>query len=218
MEVRLAFLCEGPQDERFLPGIIRRTAEKILQESPRPIDLAEIELIPKNGIGQVEIILNAAREAFGRDILIVHADADSENLDSVLSERIEPGFNLVSESEDQDLCKNLVAITPAYMIENWILADKKKLKENIGTEENDQNLELNFRLAQVENISNPKEKIDKAIRLAFGQQRRRLPLNRPDLYEPKGNEIDLEILEQLPSYQKFQKDLRNQLAELNFLR
>lgn len=221
-EVRIALVCEGVQDQRFLTGIIKRTAERILQKPRRLIDVMDIEIIPrKQNVNQEENILNAAKEAYGRTLLVVHVDADSDTIAEAISNRIQPGLHLVQSTSAQEICKDIIPIIPRRMIENWILADKERLKENIGTDKTNQDLGITYPTNKVENIADPKKKIDEVIRSALsgqtGRKRKRQPIKRESLYEPKGRDLKLEVLAQLPSYQKFVKDLTDKFKELNFL-
>jgi len=222
-DVRVALVCEGPQDVRFLSGIIKRTVEDILQQSPRPIDVADVEIIPrKKGSSQVENIINAAKESLGRTILIVHVDADSDTVKDAIEQRIQPGIEAVEAMDDQEVCKDIVPLVPRRMIENWILADKNQLKENIGTDKEDQALGCDYPLRSVENIATPKRKIEEVIQNALDNQprrrRRRQRIKREDLYEPKGQDIDLEILATISSYKGFKDKLEAKLTALNYLR
>ena len=48
-------------------------------------------------------------------------------------------------------------------------------------------------------------------------KRRRYKLKIGDLYQPLGQKVDLQYLESLPSYQKFQKAVRDVFIKLNYL-
>ena len=77
------------------------------------------------------------------------------------------------------------------MTEAWILADKQLLKQQIGTTLSDTELNLN---KDPESISNPKQAIENAIRIARQNivKRRRRNLGIGELYAPLGQLINSE--------------------------
>ena len=70
-----------------------------------------------------------------------------------------------------------------------------------------------------EQISDPKAVITGAIRIASREKgkRHRNDLNISVLYERLGENISLESLGQLPSFQKFEDNVRNAFRELKYL-
>lgn len=100
-----------------------------------------------------------------------------------------------------------------------MLADKDALKEELRTDKNFKELKLTFPLKQVEKIADPKAKIQQIITIAFQDlSNRRRMVNIGSLYSPLGQKINLDILEQLPSYYKFTENLTNALIKLNYIR
>jgi hypothetical protein len=126
----------------------------------------------------------------------------------------------VQQDKNDEFCRNLVAIVPVQMTEAWMIADKEVLKEELGTQKNNQELGLTFPLKQVEKIADPKSKIQEIIRIAFKDlpTRRRRRIQISSLYSPLGQQVSLDILEQLPSYLKFKESLTNALIELNYIK
>ena len=97
-----------------------------------------------------------------------------------------------------------------------MIADKSLLKDEIGIEKSDTELEIHL---NPEFISNPKEIIENIIRLSkedYTKRKRYKGLNISDLYQIIGQKINLSELEKLTSYMKFKNSLINKLKELNF--
>lgn len=211
------FTTEGSTDVRFLKSIIQRTFEDVASECDSEIEVHDIQHIPTGKETFSEEVLRAANNAFkiGAMILCVHTDADDENDIRAFRERIDPAFQYIIENEN-DICKNLVAIVPVRMTESWMLADKTLFKEEIGTTLSDRKLGLEN---SPEAMSNPKEIIKAAIRIAFENLPRRR--RRPDiteLYLPLGQKVRLQNLSNLPSYQKFKENIRVAFKKLNYLK
>ncbi len=148
-------------------------------------------------------------------VFCVHVDADDSSDENVLETRI----NLLRaelEFHPGNICKNIVPIIPVYMTEAWMLADIPLLKEEIGTKLSDQALGLS---RDPETVADPKGILMSAIRIARENlsKKRRRELSISDLYQPIGQQIRLEALEQLQSYIKFKQSVRDAYKSLNYL-
>jgi len=96
-----------------------------------------------------------------------------------------------------------------------MLADIELIKEEIGTSKSNEILKIT---SKPEEISDPKFKIDEIVRISFEdlhKRRRRIELN--ELYQPIGAKIDLNKLQQIPSYLKFKKGVEEAFKKLNYL-
>ena len=103
-----ALYAEGRTDERFLPIIIQRSAERILLQKGIAItDVLEPMIIKlpqeKTKLKLENRILEAARYAVGFHLLVVHQDADDSKPDKAKQERIMPGFKRVQRRAGADL-------------------------------------------------------------------------------------------------------------------
>lgn len=218
-QVIIGLMTEGTTDQRFLKSVVERTFNEIKFECPVDIDIYDVvEVYCSKGGSFVEKVLEAAHighNSNGIMVLCVQADADGKNLDDTYLNKINPAFEALLEKEG-DLCKNLVAIVPIQETESWMLADKALLKTEIGTNLTDEELGLN---RTPESVANPKEMVANAIRTARLEftKRRRRDLTIADLYLPIGQMIELNKLATLPSYQDFQKNVRNSFERLNLL-
>ncbi len=214
----IGIISEGVTDERFLPNIIRKTFEELAFECNGEIEVYEPELIKKQGNTFIEQVLNAATGNHWINILCVHTDADSSSDKKVFTEKILPAFDKIEKYEKENICKNLVAIVPIQMTEAWMLSDTQLLIDEIGTDKNLQDLELPKALNEIENISDPKNTIENAIRIAFSEQSpRRKRLSLGELYSPISQKVKLSNLKYLSSYNKFRQSSYIALKKLGYI-
>ena len=210
---------EGSTDVRFLSSVVERVLEQVAFDCTGDIETkVEIINIDKSRKDFNQQVLEASKVAsdkFGILLLFVHTDSDSVNDDLIFQSKIIPAQTLLRDQDDS-YCKDIVAIVPIQMTESWMIADKKLLKEEIGIEKSD--TELNIHL-NPELISSPKSVIESIIRLSKEDEtkrKRNKGLNIADLYQIIGQKIELTELEKLPSYLKFRNSLIEKLRELNF--
>ncbi|MBS1251956.1 MAG: hypothetical protein MAG451_00990 [Anaerolineales bacterium] len=182
----LALYAEGRTDERFLPVIIQRTADRILrQNASTMVDV--LEPLPleadQEASSRAERIYSVARKAAGFHALIVHADADAPNPYAALQQRIEPGRQLVREAEG-DCCHELLPIIPVRMTEAWMAADVEAFRQVVGTDLSADQLGFPDQPHEVEAIHNPKHKLELTLNQVFAGQRRRRKARLAQYYEP----------------------------------
>jgi hypothetical protein len=100
-QLRLALYVEGTTDERFLPTLIKRTCERLLEQSNNRdiVDVFEPQIIKLNPIPNTgkQRILQAARVARNYHALIIHCDADRRSRERAFKERYQPGWELVQQ-------------------------------------------------------------------------------------------------------------------------
>lgn len=214
----LALYCEGSTDNRFLPPIIVKTARNILDEHYlKHIAVSAPGLIEVKRKKRPESILQAAYEAYGYDVLIVHADADYPDPNRARAQRFDPGFRLVQQTKGH-LCKRLLPIIPVQAIEAWMMADYELLLTEIGTNLRPIDLGIPEHASHIESIARPKLKLKAAIHMAYASRpKRRRESDIDFLYEPMGQFISIERLKQVPSYQQFVDDLTEVLIALKFI-
>ena len=191
---------EGTTDFRFLSSVVERTLEELAFDCTGDIETKlEIINISKAGLSFNEQVLEASRVAldkFGVLILFVHTDSDSVSDDLIFQSKIIPAQKILLE-QDNNYCKNVVAIVPVQMTESWMIADKKLLKEEIGVEKTDTELGIHL---NPESITNPKELIEEIIRISkedLSKRRRNKGLVISDLYQIIGQKLEFSELEKL---------------------
>jgi hypothetical protein len=194
--------------------------EAVAFECSGQLDIETLPLeIDKSNLNFIQQVLKASEkgfEEFGIQILCVHTDADNPSAQNTYQNKIVPAKTELAFQNEKDYCKILVAIIPIQETEAWMLADKELLKQEIGTNKTDNELGIN---RQPEEIANPKEVIETAIRIARADltRRRRSQLTITDLYLPIGQSVDLDKLEQLSSYRDFKNNIREAFIQLNLL-
>jgi Domain of unknown function (DUF4276) len=219
-QIYAGLFAEGNTDILFLQSIIQKTLEVVAFDCKGQID---IELLPleinKSGLDFKEQVLKVSEKGikeFGIQIICVHTDSDDQSSANVYQSKIIPSQELLYTKDEKQFCKIMVAIVPVHETEAWMLADTELLKQEIGTNKTDNELGIN-RLP--ENIANPKETIEEAIRIARADltRKRRSDLTISDLYLPIGQSLDLDKLENLLSYQDFKNNVRSAFIKLNLL-
>jgi len=217
----VGLFAEGTTDLRFLEPIVEKTLNNIaLNESNQTIDILIYPiLIEKSGepfINQILLASSKGMNDFAMNILCIHADADDEKSQNTYANRINPSLELLNQKDATDYCKDTIAIVPIQETESWMLADKRLLKEQIGTNKTDNELGIS---RNPESISKPKEVIEEAIRLSTSNTHRRRgsKLSISDLYSVIGNSINLQELERLQSYQDFKENARNVFRKMNLI-
>lgn len=214
----IGLTTEGKSDDKFLKDIISRTFNSIVSECQRSVEIINTVCIPKTfDLPYIEEIHTASNKAYhtGVSILCVHQDADDHTNTNKLNNKINPAFSAVKAS-DGELCKCLVPVIPIYETEAWMLADKELLKNEIGTNLSDNDLQINI---DPEDCADPKETIRNAIRIARQNivKRRRKEITIQDLYTSMGDGVDLSILGRLSSYTHFTQSVRDALRDINLL-
>ena len=220
-QVFIGFTTEGTTDVRFLRKIIERSFEEIAYECQGDVEPVVWPLeVKKTDLSFSEYALKAAQqgvEEIGMMILCIHSDADDATNQNVLDNKIAPARELIKAQSDDTTCKILVPAIPVQMMESWMLADKDLLKNEIGTTKTDNELGIN---RSPESITDPKAVIEEAIRIARQEttRRRRKELRISDLYLPVGQKVSIDKLKGLPSYRRFQEDIRQAYRELHLMK
>ena len=211
---------EGTTDNRFLESVVKRTLENVAFDCTGDIEVQlEIIKIEKSNLSFIEQVLKASEKAkkdFGILILFVHTDSDQIDDAIAFNNKIIPAKELINQQEENNYCKNIVAIVPIQMTESWMIADKELLKNEIGINRSDSELGIHL---NPERLNDPKSIISEIIRLSKeGNTKRKRDEGShiSGLYQIIGQKIDLKELEKLSSYIKFKQSLIDKLKELNF--
>ncbi len=220
IQIFAGLFTEGSSDISFLESIVERTITDVAFDCTGQIDIEVKEIrINKSGLNFNDQVLTASEyglQEFGITLLCVHADADSKTLHDTYLHKIIPSSQELQKQNGEKYCKVLVPIIPIQEMEAWMLADRELLKGEINTRKSDNELGIN---RDPESYSHPKEVIENAIRIAREGivKRRRNAVTISDLYLPIGQNIEIEKLERLPSYQDFKRNIVTAFQELNFL-
>ncbi len=219
--LNVGLVAEGSTDYRFYRFLIPRILEQTAVDCKGIIDIYLRQIKhPSNKLDFPEMVRLASQVGFlenGISILIVHTDADSSSDSVALKNKIAPAKKHLTPYPESEYCKLMVPLVPVYMTESWMLADPTLLKSEI---------ELGKGVAGIkfpkkpESVSNPKDLINKAIQSSQAHLSRRKKRYYPgigSLYEELGQNLSLEKLDRLPSYQKFKESLREAFQELNLM-
>ncbi len=214
--LQIAYTTEGSTDERFLGNIIEKTFEALLYDSNTEIEIHQPVHILEKGDTFKEKIKKVASKHNYFHVICVHCDSDYLTTETVLNNKINPAFELVKST--RGTCKNLVAIIPVQMTEAWMLADIDLFLEEINSDKTCEELNLPSKTHQIEKISDPKRRIEEAIRIAQSNiSKRRNKLKIADLYTPLSQKLSLQKLEKMPSFTVFKENVRSSLEKLNYL-
>lgn len=214
ISITIGLWAEGKTDERFLSPIIKRVLQDIINEDRervQAIEVDELQIFPlssdikdrKKFRDKALNILETAKKN-NLTLVCIHTDADAPTDKKAYKEKIKP---TIEHTQQQDkFIEYIVPIIPIQTIESWLLADKNCLFKQIGY--TDLTPELN---SNPEKIRKPKERIKKLISETLKnapRRRRQCQLNIGDIYGPLGNEIALEELRRLSSFDKFERHLK----------
>lgn len=216
----LALYAEGRTDERFLPIIIQRVADRLLRRyAIASVDVLEplsLKVSPEAG-DRAERILSAAKMAYGYNALIIHADADAATTEDALQNRYEPG-NRLAQTREGDVCNDLAPLVPIRMTEAWMMADFDAFQDIVGADLSAGDLRFPDKPHQVERIQDPKSKLSMALNEIFSKRRRRKMASLGQYYEPLARRISLDKLEKIPAFRQFKDELANILQAQRFIR
>lgn len=219
-QIFVGLITEGSTDNRFLGSVVKRTFDDIGFECNGDIELYLFPIeIDKTGLSFSELVIKSSKKGFddyGIMVLCIHTDADGDSDSRMVQTKIAPAIAELETKNENEFCKIITVLIPVQMIESWMLADRELLKSEIGTTLSDNELEINH---FPESISNPKQTIENAIRIARAEltKRRRRDLSISELYQPIGQKISINKLDLLPSYQKFKNSIRKAYKTLNYM-
>ncbi len=215
--LQIGYTAEGSTDERFLGNIIRKTFEAIASDCKSPIEVYQPEFLKKEEHSFVDQIVSLAKKYAYFHVICIHCDADAPTLENGMRNKFNPMFDAVRKA-DEGICKNLVPVIPVQMTEAWMLADTELLKNKIGTQKSENELGLPMKANLIENINDPKATIVNALKIAYADQpKRRRKRDIADLYTPISQELSLEKLRFLASFNAFELKAREALQILNYL-
>jgi hypothetical protein len=215
--LQIGYTVEGSTDQRFLSNIIRKAFEFVVLDCNADVEVYEPEHLPKSGESFISQLEKIAIEFSYFHVICIHCDSDSPTMDSVLTNKIIPAIEAVKQLENA--CTNLVAIVPVQMTESWLMADFELLKSKIGTTKSNSDLGLPIKTDHIEKIGNPKDVIINAIKIAQEEtSKRRRKVSISSIYSPISQELSIEALLNLPSFNSFLVNVRNALRMLNYMK
>ncbi|GAB4188384.1 MAG: hypothetical protein OHK0022_00240 [Roseiflexaceae bacterium] len=221
--LQICLFAEGVTDIRFLPSIIYRTSIAILSTHRRTdvdVDIPNIVIPESKKVRLADQIFSVARQSHMYDILAIHLDADYPTRDRALQERFQPGLDLILQGKKSgQFFPKILPIIPVHSIEAWMLADPEALLTALGTDLSPGDLGLPSSVHQIERNSNPKQIFNDAIRRSQSHRtkRKRHNNNIEYIHNYLSENIKIERLLQLSSFQNYYEDLTNILQELHLI-
>lgn len=214
----VGLIAEGATDYLFLEPIIEKVFLEIAYNCRGEVDVDVKKIECDKGEGFTDYVLNAAQRGKENFIsmFIVHTDADSNSASHTYAHKIRPAKTLLNEKKDSDYCKNMIALVPIHETESWMLADKNLFIKTVGTNKNENQLNIN---GHPETFNNPKERIENAIRIGRQNLPKKLrnSLKIIDLYSYLGQAMKIENLRTYRSYCDFNRNVKQELIKLNLL-
>lgn len=218
--VGLALYAEGSSDYHFLSPVLRRLAEAIcLQDATQLVELSE-EVIAldhvslHNRSSREDRIFNAALMAKGAwRIIFIHADADG-NSQRALEERVLPAIELIhKELPNEGAC---VPVIPIRETEAWPLADGNVLRLAFASSLTDGQLGLPVSALEIEGHIDPKFALNSAFEATSpSPSKRRAGITY--MLNSIGENISLEQLRRLSSFNQLENDLRRAFKSLRII-
>lgn len=210
-QLQYAFYSEGTTDNRLLPAIINRSIVQMLScYANQPVEVLEPYIIDPLPTSQEDPMIQAAKLAFGYDFLIVHYDANHEMQHRVRIHQFDPTIEKIAQMQAGH-CDKIIPIIPVYSSEAWMLADHRRLIENLGTKLSAEELNLPS-FYQIEEINNPRQLLITILDKVNQNHRNKIELS--ELYLPLGNQINLRLPN---SHDIFSHYLRKVLKELGLI-
>ncbi|MFK7796369.1 MAG: DUF4276 family protein [Aureispira sp.] len=203
--ITIAYFGEGSTDQRFLFPIIQRTFQNLVVDAAFEIRVSEPIYFGKS----TKDIASQAESVEGFSVVCIHVDGDVNSYEEAYDYKYAPKAQQLDTNDT-----TIIPVIPIRTIEAWMLVDEATLLKKLQT------TKMPFPLkSDVEKIGRPKEDLNKIIRAVQRTmpKKRQKVINIENLYTPLGNELPLDKLQRLSSYQKFQDAARQALIKANLL-
>jgi hypothetical protein len=219
IQLFIGFTAEGTTDTRFLTQIIQNVFEEIAFQCRTDVVIEDVISVRVQKSEFTETMLRASRQSAecGLTALCIHADADARSIENVMEFKFTPLTQALNSLSNDNYCKAIVPVIPIQMTESWMMADKELLKTKIAAR-GVRDAELGLHRTP-ESYADPKQTIVEAIRIAQSNRtkRRRNELTINDLYAEMGQTIPLQRLRELPSFCRFEENVRVAFRSLGYI-
>lgn len=211
------FWGEGISDERFLPGIAQRVIETLLQACAKgEWEVYEPQILKTQEQGFVQQVLDIAMQSAGFTVMFIHTDADArDENEKALPNKIAPALESLRQKPAKSHCQYLVPIIPVTKIENWKLADGEALRNALGINLTDEEMNINIPATTLEQRGSSKDMLQEIMSLA--KERSRFAPEMDELDASLSNNIRFERLMGLKSFRTFVDRLRVLLVAQNII-
>lgn len=195
-------ICEGPSDEWFLTELLRRAIDEICLRFERSLVEVVVEPVFVDHQRPADILACLRDERF--NVLLYHhdgapevtANGKIEEVRTVLAaERVEP----------------MVAVVPVRETEAWMLCDPAALAEILGVKAATVAALVPDRPRELEAIPDPKQCLKTVRKAATGPE-----LDRRDLFVSIAENLDLDRLRQVPSFDRWWTEMAGALTTMGY--
>lgn len=169
-EIKYTLLAEGTSDRALMPvldWLLRQHFQNHEIQSSWA-DLAGLPEPPKSLSNKIKISLHL----YPCDILFVHRDTDNQGWEK-RDEEIHIAWDAINDLIQKKLPAKLVPVIPVRMTEAWLLLDEAAIRQAADNPRGTVTLDLPT-AKTVENLADPKAKLQDLLKRASGASGRRL--------------------------------------------
>jgi hypothetical protein len=168
LELRYTLLADGSSDQALEPILTWALQQQGVSRPIQPAwaDLGRLRQRPRTFAERI----TASLDLYPCDLLCIHRDAEREPLATRRTEII----RALDEVEQQGTHRPVVVcVIPVRMLEAWLLFDEVSIRTAAGNPRGHADLDIP-RLADIERLPDPKERLRQVMRTASGLSGRRL--------------------------------------------
>jgi len=209
---------EGTTDYQFLPPVLRQATWDMCVHEARgeveiPMDVLSLEGDRTQRTFPERVVAAAKRHQGAFNLLFIHTDG-SGNPDHAYQYVVQPAIQaLMTDRGSADI--RALGVVPVREMEAWAIADGNAIRAVYGTTLSDEQLGIPDRTRDVEAIPDPKQKLLEVLENALPRRSKR---RRPIHLRAIGERVSLTVLRGIPSFQRFETDLRRVLLDAGLLR
>lgn len=206
--ITCTLLTDGSSDRCLLPHIQWAIAEALAGESYQlDAQWADLRGLPQPST-ELAARIRLAIELYPCNLLFVHRDSEGQSYSKREKEITEALASL-----PQSTLPTSVRLVPVRMQETWLLIDEQAIRVAAGNPKGRTQLSIP-KVGTLESLPNPKAALHTALRAASELSARRLQRFNPEAraFQVSDSITDFSSLRQLPSFQRFNTELRLALA------
>lgn len=212
-ELTCTLVADGSSDRTLVP-VLNWLLSRHQLARPASVTWADLGRL-RNPPRTLENRIRVALDLYPADLLFVHRDAEAEPHER---RRAEIERALLNSVQSLGIVPAVMVI-PVRMMEAWLLFNEPAIRTAAGFPTGRMDLELP-RMAECEELANPKRLLHDALRRATGNTGRRLRRFNVDaaVHNVASRIDDFSPLDRLPAFAKLNEDLARTLAEQQWLR
>lgn len=213
----LAMIGEGPTDYQFLPPVLRQATWNMCVNDSRgeveiPLEVVSLNSDPALRTFPERVVDAAKRNQGSFNLLFIHTDGAGDP-ERAYRSIVQPAIEALLTNRDLGQIWAL-GVVPIREMEAWAIADGNAIRSVYGTTLSDERLGIPARARDVEAVIDPKRKLLEVLDSALPKRSKR---RHPVHLRAIGEQIDLAILRGIPSFQRFEADLRQTLQNAGIL-